>query len=301
MTQVISKTGQRNTRFEGWNIDIAYKRGDTTIYEGSIYSANDDIPAGTSFIVGTVGATWQTSVEGGGNASEIGAGTPGNVIVDPNGVVAISAEGVANVVTIDANGMAVTGNLEVADVANFKLPGGSNGQFVKSDGNGNLSLADAASSNGNSGITTNTSNVTMTIDGNTVQVINANGTTTTGNATVSGNITANGTVRGNVVSGNTANFTGNVTSNGTVTGNTVIANTANITALNLAGNANLGDIGNLHIGGGNSGEVLTTDGAGNLYWSSGTSNGGSGITTNTSNVTLEIAGKTVQIIDANGT
>ena len=56
----------------------------------------------------------------------------------------------------------------------------------------------------------------------------------------------------------------------TVSSNT---STATITNLGVTGNTNLGAVGNLTITGGNVGYVLTTDGAGNLSWLEGTSNG----------------------------
>jgi hypothetical protein len=56
----------------------------------------------------------------------------------------------------------------------------------------------------------------------------------------------------------------------TVSSNT---STATITNLGVTGNTNLGAVGNLTITGGNVGYVLTTDGAGNLSWQEGTSNG----------------------------
>jgi len=56
----------------------------------------------------------------------------------------------------------------------------------------------------------------------------------------------------------------------TVSSNT---STATITNLGVTGNTNLGAAGNLTITGGNVGYVLTTDGAGNLSWQEGTSNG----------------------------
>lgn len=56
----------------------------------------------------------------------------------------------------------------------------------------------------------------------------------------------------------------------TVSSNT---STATITNLGVTGNTNLGAVGNLTITGGNVGYVLTTNGAGNLSWQEGTSNG----------------------------
>jgi hypothetical protein len=56
---------------------------------------------------------------------------------------------------------------------------------------------------------------------------------------------------------------------------TVSNSTATITNLDVTGNTDLGNVGNLTITGGNVGYVLTTDGAGNLSWQEGT--GGNGV------------------------
>jgi hypothetical protein len=57
------------------------------------------------------------------------------------------------------------------------------------------------------------------------------------------------------------NGSGNVFTDLVVTGN------ANIGNLNVSGQSNLGPVGNVHITGGSNGQVLITDGAGNLSWS----------------------------------
>lgn len=62
--------------------------------------------------------------------------------------------------------------------------------------------------------------------------------------------------------------------------------TTNIT---VSGPANLGSVNNIRITGGNPGEVLTTDGAGNLSWAPGGAGGGQVFVT--SNVTSLVAGQ----------
>jgi hypothetical protein len=81
-----------------------------------------------------------------------------------------------------------------------------------------------------------------------------------------GILTANSIVGQNLVLGQDANVVGNLV----VTGN-VTANGANVS---------LGDVANLHIGGGNLGTVLSTDGTGNLTWRAVDSTGISNITSN---------------------
>ena len=89
-------------------------------------------------------------------------------------------------------------------------------------------------------------------------------------------ISAGGVANVFVVTDVGANVFGNLTSNATITGET-IKSTGNVN-FTTASNVSLGNVGNIHIGGGSNGQVLTTDGAGNLTWSTVSSNGA--ITTN---------------------
>jgi len=68
----------------------------------------------------------------------------------------------------------------------------------------------------------------------------------------------------------------NITSVGTLT-NLSVSGNATIGILNVTGVSYLGSDADVHITGGNNGDVLTTDGTGNLYWSVG-GGGGSGAT-----------------------
>ena len=87
--------------------------------------------------------------------------------------------------------------------------------------------------------------------------------------------------------GASANFTFNDTTQTlTVTGN------ANVSALNVSGNSDLGNIGNVKITGGSVNYVIVTDGAGNLSWGSPT---GSLLANGTSNVNIPAANGNVNI------
>lgn len=94
------------------------------------------------------------------------------------------------------------------------------------------------------------------------------------------NITSVGTLTNITVSGN-ASINGNITSNGTAyLGNISTTGLASITTLNVGTTANLGSVTNVIIEGGTDGQVLTTDGDGNLSWTSGaTSYGDSNVVT----------------------
>jgi hypothetical protein len=197
------------------------------------------------------------------------------------------------------------GVLSLGAVNSIKINGGSAGQALLTDGNGNLNfgvVTPAAAGNttqlqfNNSNVLAGAANftydtVTETVAANlfTANRVTANTVNVAANINVS-NIIASGNVSitGNLTSGNfttaaiTAgilNATGNVTSSSNV--NAVNANisstltVANITASNITatGNiafsgttVNIGAVGNLKITGGALGRILGTDGTGNLSW-----------------------------------
>jgi hypothetical protein len=108
--------------------------------------------------------------------------------------------------------------------------------------------------------------------GNYAPVSTANLSYTVANANQP-NITSVGTLTNLSVSGN-ATINGNITSNGTsYLGNISTTGLASITTLQVGATANLGAVSNVKITGGNSGEVLSTDGAGNLSWIAVSGNG----------------------------
>ena len=80
------------------------------------------------------------------------------------------------------------------------------------------------------------------------------------NFTVLGNANVTKTFFGNI-----ANFSGNLTSLNASLGNLATANFVNVASnLVVSGKSNLGPIGNVYITGGTSGQVVSTDGTGNL-------------------------------------
>jgi len=229
-----------------------------------------------------------------------------------NTVAGLSVGEDASIDVIDAEGnvtahtLTTTGLSNLGPISNVIITGGSNGQYLKTDGSGNLSwetIDTSAINNGNSNvnIATSNSNITMSVAGNanimTVTSTGANvqgyldvtGNTTVNNLTVSGTLIAgdiavssiaNGTsnvdivgVSGNVtmsVNGNanilTVTDTG-VNINGTVNvGNTTLTGNTITTDVITVTSANLGSVSNVVITGGSDGYVLTTDGNGNLIW-----------------------------------
>lgn len=110
-------------------------------------------------------------------------------------ITVIQANADINAVNLTANGLSNLGN-----VANFKLSGGSNGQFIQTDGSGNLSFASISTtsiSNGNSNVSIPSANGNVNISsGGTanVLVVTANGINVTGtsNLGANGNVTITG-------------------------------------------------------------------------------------------------------------
>jgi hypothetical protein len=186
--------------------------------------------------------------------------------------------------------------LNLGTIANLSIGGGLNGYFLQTDGTGNLTWAPAGnggSGNGSPG-GSNTQvqfNDAGNFGGNAGFVYSkTTGTLSVNNLTVSANVTANkidatGNVTANYFIGNGSQITGisvstanyviqpvqsNITSLGTLTSLTVSGNVSFLSS----GNVSLGSAANLHISGGLTGYVLTTDGTGNLSWEP--AGGGSG-------------------------
>ncbi len=161
----------------------------------------------------------------------------------------------------------VEGTTGLGNVGNVTILGGTNGQVLTTNGSGGLSWTTVSGGGGSSG-----SNIT-------------NGTSNVDIATSGGNITAavGGTSVLNITSSGLI-VTGNVTATGlTSTGIVNLSETSNVS---------LGSNANVHITGGTTGQVLTTDGSGALSWTtvSGGGASGSNITNGTSNVDIASSG-----------
>jgi len=84
-----------------------------------------------------------------GSAVNVSSGTA-NIIVDSNNYLQMSANGTANVLTVKNTGVVatsiqVTGTSNLGSNANVTITGGSNGQMLTTDGNGNLSWSTSSS------------------------------------------------------------------------------------------------------------------------------------------------------------
>ena len=172
----------------------------------------------------------------------------------------VQANGDVTTINFTANGIS---NLNA--ISNVRITGGTSGQFIQTDGAGNLSFTTISTA----GISNGTSNVSIpSVNGNVntsvggvanVFVVTSSGANVTGTLDTTGNITAGnvyantGTIGASLLTGTlTTDSQPNVTSLGTLTG------------LTVSGLTNLGNVGNVTITGGSSNQFLRTDGAGNL-------------------------------------
>jgi hypothetical protein len=175
----------------------------------------------------------------------------GSNISDANDIITFNSFGNVRAQTFKGNIVARSANL--GNVSNLTISGGSNAQFLRTDGNGTLTWATTyGDSNVGSYIPNYTGNTNFT----------------------GGNITLGAVGNLHITGGSNAQFlrtdgTGNLTwasgyGNSDV-GAYLAAYTGNI---DFTGNSiSLGAVANLHIANGSSGQFLQTNGSGNLSWS----------------------------------
>ena len=130
-------------------------------------------------------------------------------------------------------------NVTLGAVANLHITGGTSGYVLQTDGSGTLSWVAQSGGGGASSIVNGNSNVNIASANSNVNISVANNPNIVVVTSTGANI--NGY----------ANITGNVSLGGA--------------------NVSIGDVSNLHIGGGSNTYVLSTDGAGNLSWTAATS------------------------------
>jgi len=221
---------------------------------------------------GTSGQVLSTNGSGGlsfisVSSSGISNGTSNVNIPAVNGNVNISAGGNANILIVTSTGVNVAGTLNVTGNASL-------GNLVTSGSGGNIANANNVSANTfTSIIATGTAPFVVT---STTQVANLN-------------VATAGTV--------TTNAQPNITSVGSLTGLTV-SNATGIVDFTTTANVTLGAIANLHISGGTSGQVLSTNGSGGLSFVSVSS---SSISNGTSNVNIPVVNGNVDITSAGNT
>lgn len=191
--------------------------------------------------------------------------------------------------------LTVAGNVNLGNLANIKIYGGTPGYVISTDGTGNLSWSVGGGGNGGGvpgGINTQVQfndqgafagNVNFTFDKTTGALA---ATFLVGDGSNLSNINAsnvigtvsNATYAVSAGNANSAVFSTTAGSAGTVT----TGNQPNITAtgtlanLTVAGTSNLGAVANLTILGGSANYILATDGAGNLSWKASGAGGNPG-------------------------
>jgi hypothetical protein len=192
-------------------------------------------------------------------------------------------------------------------ISNTAVTAGSygNGDRVATftvNGQGQLTAAS------NTAITANAANLTGTTLNSSIVTSSLTSVGTLGSLAVTGNITAGNLTGANLLSASyltgtlTTAAQPNITSVGTLSGLTSTG-TINFTG---ASNVSLGAIGNIKATGGSSGQVIQTDGSGNLSFvtisTSGVSNGTSSVSIPTvnGNINLTSAGNTTLVVTGTG-
>lgn len=239
---------------------------------------------------GTGNLTWSAGTGGGGNGSPGGANTQiqfndAGVFGGDSGFTydkstnTLTVENITagnspdDTVTIAGN-MSVTGDLSVNDilsVGNLSAAGNVTGEYLI--GNGyyisglTIDVANYVAQSNQSNITSLGNLEYLNVDGD------LNGL---GNVIISGDYSGGNLSLSSGVSAANATITNKMTIGSNLTINT--AATLRVAgSFNSAGSPNitLGTLSNIHISGGLIGQVIATDGAGNLYWSTG-GGGGNG-------------------------
>jgi hypothetical protein len=250
-----------------------------------IVSGNVVVKAGAQLTTPNIGAATGTSLTVTGNVS-------GNLLT---GTLTSSAQ--PNITSLGTlSNLTVNGLTNLGPNSNVTITGGSTGQVLSTDGTGSLSWISISTSSVSNG----TSNVNIPVaDGNinlsvgstaNVLVVTATGANVTGTLGVSGDTSIVGNV---VVATSEAPKNLNVYGTVQIGGVTVIDGTRNVSANGITASGNiaftgpnvsLGAVSNLHITGGTSGYLLSTDGSGALSWIAPPST--TGITNGTSNVSI---------------
>jgi len=231
-------------------------------------------------VVTSTGAniTGTANISGNANVGNLGFGS--GVIT---GTGNITGGNIIGIIAAGSNTITTTGNITGANFIGNLANGNSDVSIPAANGNINFDVA----GNANVVVITGTGmNVAGTID--------ATGNITGGNivtgAGLGGSITGANLVSANYFTGTlTTAAQPNITSLGTLTGLTSTG-TINFTG---ASNVSLGANGNVKITGGTNGQVLTTDGAGNLSFTTVSGGGGAAISNGTSYANITASGGNV--------
>jgi len=282
---VLTTTGQidigvTNIVFTQFGSAIAYTGANGILVTGTVISANVDNV--TTAIIGgniVVANSAQLVTPNIGAATGTSLNLTGNLLAG----------------NVNSNALTLTDSLTVntfANVNNFISTGYANvGTELLVGGNANISgnvlvgTGSGGNINGVNYIFANVANITLDA------LIG-------GNANITGNVTANG-IYGNslaINNGGNANIAGNLVANN-ITSNYALTANGNVT-FTSSPNVSLGSNTNVHITGGSSGQVLQTDGLGNLSWYSVSA---SQISNGTSNVSIPVVNGNINLVSGGNT
>jgi hypothetical protein len=282
---IISPSGQKNNEFATWDLTKKYRAGDLVVYASKIYEANDIIPENTPFTTGVTGATWLLAVD---YLSAITpAGADSQVQFNDNGALGASPrmKFVLDTDTMEVFNLAVTNNV------NSSLIPGSAGTFDIGDStmtwkdlyvSSNVHISDQK-------ISANATHLDLIAGANTWSFNEEKFTAPDGVLTInkygfieSTSVLALKGIVESAVSVDTGDGNLSIVSTNFTDGIRLITqkdagsyNTMTFDRdgaltlpgnLTVNGNTALGDISNVKIDGGISGQVLSTDGSGVLTW-----------------------------------
>jgi filamentous hemagglutinin len=193
---------------------------------------------------------------------------------------------------VDIDQLNVSNKANLGNVGNITIIGGSNAQFLQTDGTGNLTWATVDSSiikNGNSNVSIPVANgnIEMSVAGNAnIAIITGTGANVNGYLTVT-----------QAFSGNTANFSGNVVVHNLTVNLELAGNTANFSGNITSLNANLGNLATAnYVNVANNINVTATITSGNITVNSdlsgNTANFSGNVQVNNLDVNLELSGAT---------
>jgi predicted regulator of Ras-like GTPase activity (Roadblock/LC7/MglB family) len=246
------------------------------VVSANTFTATGNITAGNANLGNSVIANYFIGNFYGTANSATTAGTV-TTAAQPNITSVGTLTGLTSTGTVNLTGAS---NVALGPVANVHITGGTNGQYLSTDGSGilswsTISVSSASISNGNSNVNIPSSNGNVNISavGNAnVLIVTGTGVNVAGTGNFTGNLTAGNLIAG---SGSGGNISGanNISAN-TLTGALTTAAQPNITSVGTltslavtgnisSGNANLGNavIANFFIG---SGANLTSIPAGNI-------------------------------------
>ena len=274
MNSIISPSGQKNNEFALWDLATKYRAGDLVVYTSKVYVANDIVPANTPFTIGTTGATWALAVSdtvirdkvtNAGNAGQIQwANVDGNLTSSERYFFGANGGGALNV-SRDGNSGTGLATYSYSNQASIGVLFASRARGTKT--------APLAAQVGDRVFSTGgqiyTGVGTATAD--SIPGWSPLSQTPYVAADITALPTSPSTTFGSKLSFAASNATTNSTRVMTFNDDGSLEVPGKVTAV---GGANLGAIGGITITGGTTGQVISTDGTGNLTWA--TASGGSG-------------------------